>query len=203
MTNSGATYNEDINNEKTIDYYTTQFQTMIQDIKGHKTMMKNNSINISDKSLENNFTNLQKKMNNFYNIIENDTTGQMDTYEKNYLILYNIYENDKKKYNSNSSRTPEEEKKMLNKRKAYYTSQELYKRNTNIYYFQGLYLIIYLIFVIECLRSSLIGFFGKIIIIIIFGLLPYLVYHVIIPRYYKMQMNSDKYNIMKNVHFDE
>ena len=69
MTNSGATYNEEINTDKTIDYYSTHFDTMIQDVKNHKTMMKQNNINIGDKSLE-------KKLQKFGN--ENEEFLQID-----------------------------------------------------------------------------------------------------------------------------
>lgn len=203
MTNSGATYNEEINTDKTIDYYSTHFDTMIQDVKNHKTMMKQNNINIGDKSLEKNYKNLEMKMKNFYNLIENDTNNELERYEKNYLLLYNIYTNDIKKYQGNSENSNDEQEKMLNKRKAYYTSQELYKRNTSIYYFQSLYFLIYLVFIVECLRSSVIGLVSKIILIILFGMMPYLTYHVIIPWYYRYQINSDKYNVIKNVHMED
>jgi hypothetical protein len=198
-----ATYNDDMNTEKTIDYYSTHFDTILKDINNHKAMMKNNNIDIEDTSLENNYKNLDTKMNNFYKLIENDTNMELETYEKNYMMLYNIYANDITNYKGNSVNSEEEQLKMLNKRKAYYTSQELYKRNTGIYYFQGLYLVIYIIFIIECLRSSVVGLIGKIVLILLFGLLPYLVYHVAIPWYYHYQINSDKYNVIKDVHMDE
>ena len=204
MTDSA--YNEDVNNEKTIDYYSTHFDTLLQDINNHKAMMKNNNIDIEDKSLENNYNNLEVKMNTFYNLIKDDAQSEMDTYEKNYLILYNIYANDITNYkgkSKNSAEEQEEQERMLNRRKAYYTSQELHKRNTSIYYFQALYFLIYLVFIIECLRSSIVGLLGKLILISLFGLLPYIIYHVAIPWYYNYQINSDKYNVIKNVHMDE
>ena len=37
----------------------------------------------------------------------------------------------------------------LNKRKAYYTSQELGKRTNTIYYIQTLYILIYIVFIVE------------------------------------------------------
>lgn len=197
-----STYNDDMTTDKTIDYYSTHFDTLLQDINNHKAMMKNNNIDIEDKTLEKNYKNLDVKMNNFYKLIENDTNMELDTYERNYLMLYNIYANDINNYKGKLLNSEEEQAKMLNKRKAYYTSQELYKRNTSIYYFQGLYFIIYLVFIVECLRSSLVGLFGKIAMVILFGLLPYLVYHVAIPWYYYYQINSDKYNVIKNVHMD-
>jgi hypothetical protein len=206
-----ATYNadinidmdDDINNEKTLDYYSNHFNTILKDIDNHKAMMKNNNIEIGDEILEENYKNLDKKINNFYKLIENDVNMELETYEKNYMLLYNIYANDITNYKGNSTNTTEEQSKMLNKRKAYYTSQELYKRNNGIYYFQGLYLVIYVVFLIECLRSSVVGLIGKIVLIMFFGLLPYLVYHVAIPWYYHYQINSDKYNVIKNVHIDE
>ena len=67
---------------------------ILKDINNHKIMMKNNNINIEDKSLENNYKNLDTKMNNFYKLIENDTNMELETYEKNYMMLYNIYAND-------------------------------------------------------------------------------------------------------------
>lgn len=197
---TGSTYNEEANNEKTLHYYSNQFQTIIQDIQDHKSMLKNNSITIQDNTINNNFKNLSVKMKNFYNLIENEAYLELDTYEKNYLMLYNIYANDISNYKGKNAKRPQDIQNMLNKRKAYYTSQELYKRNNNIYYFQALYFLVYLVFIVECLRSTIVGLVFKIILIIIFGLLPYLVYDSIIPWIYDIQINSDKYNIIKNVH---
>ena len=181
-----------------IDNYNEQFEDIIKDIKSHKALINNTGIQINTSSLKNNYEMVTNKTNNFIQQIEMNTDESLETYEKNYLLIYNILKNNDIKEKNSKFKSDEE----LEKRKAFYTSQELSKRNRNAYILQIIYFFIFLVFTIECLRSKKIGIFSKLTLIILFALIPYLTYNVFIPWFYKYQINSDKYNVIKDVYIE-
>ena len=143
----------EIQSTETYNFQLT-YESLLQEILDFKSLIKQNGVNVVDDYTKNVLKSLKRKFRVFLETLNKITEDKVDIYSKNYLFLYNFLLNTVNDLQGMFGKSSKLEIEELNKRKAYYTSQELGKRTNTIYYIQTLYILIYIVFIVEVLRST-------------------------------------------------